>query len=131
MSEDKIIPPDELEGYEVPEGRVLITQVNEDGTQEHIEMDLEKAQLPWGLTTPTVFPGITLKSDIWDRATDAEAVTIEAGMAAQSAKLRNFFASITEIHHSHQMYPFLRGLFVDAFGEARADQLLAPSNQVG
>jgi hypothetical protein len=70
----------------------------------------------------------TWKSDVFARCIDdAEAEAIEVGIAMQGAKLRNFFASVARIEHSHPIFPQLKAGFAAEFGQDRANELLAPS----
>lgn len=71
--------------------------------------------------------GRTYKADIWRRATDAEAATIDAQINAQPIKLRNLFRDCDHLSHADPYFTALKAGFVTAFGPARADQLLALS----
>jgi hypothetical protein len=95
--------------------------------------DLWAAMMAWG--APSSFnpsPGpadITFKSDIFDRcANDTEAQTILDGVAAKGVKMKAFFDAVVEIRHDHPLFAELKVGFVQAFGQERADALLAPSD---
>lgn len=64
------------------------------------------------------------KSEIWRRATNAEAVTIKAGLLQQEIRLQELWASVSYISTTDELYTALRAGFVAAFGEARTNQLL-------
>lgn len=70
---------------------------------------------------------ITYKKDIWVRATDAEADTIEAVLAQQTTRKQNIFRDATYLDHAEPLFAELTAGFVQAFGEPRASQLLAGS----
>lgn len=72
-------------------------------------------------------PAKTYKADIWRRATDVEAATIDAQIEAQPIKIRNLFRDAQHLNHADPYFQALKAGFVAAFGEARADELLAPS----
>ncbi|MGC5777568.1 hypothetical protein J4O73_02385 [Methylobacterium sp. NFXW15] len=74
-----------------------------------------------------VVPVITYKKDIWVRATDAEADTIEQVLAQQTTRKQNIFRDATYLDHAEPLFAELMAGFVVAFGEVRAGQLLAGS----
>lgn len=67
------------------------------------------------------------KADIWRRATDAEAVTIDAALQAQPVRLRRLWDDAQWLETTDELYPSLQAAFVAAFGAARAAELLEPS----
>jgi hypothetical protein len=69
----------------------------------------------------------TYKSAILRRATHYEAELIELALTASSAKYRDLFRDVQYLDHDDPRFAVLRNGFIDAFGEARADELLAPS----
>ena len=69
----------------------------------------------------------TFKSDILRRATAYEAELIELALTASSEKYRELFRDVVYLDHSDPRFAVLRNGFIDAFGEKRADELLAPS----
>jgi hypothetical protein len=69
----------------------------------------------------------TFRADIFRRATRYEAELIELALNASSAKYRNMFRDVLYLDHTDPLFTVLRNSFIDAFGEARADELLAPS----
>jgi hypothetical protein len=69
----------------------------------------------------------TFKSDILRRATVYEAELIELALAASSPKYRDLFRDVQYLDHDDARFAMVRSGFIDAFGEARADELLAPS----
>lgn len=70
---------------------------------------------------------ITYKKDIWVRATDAEADTIEQVLAQQSTRKQRIFADAQYLDHADPLFAELREGFEAAFGKERASQLLAGS----
>lgn len=64
------------------------------------------------------------KSDIWRKSTDAEAVTIKAGLLQQPVRLQELWQSVSYISTTDELYTALRAGFVAAFGEARTNELL-------
>ena len=78
--------------------------------------------------------GSTSKSDIWRRATDAEAETIDAllrdpppDLGMSPVKLRRLWDDATSIDHTDPLFETIRAIAVQHFGEERADALLKPS----
>lgn len=72
-------------------------------------------------------PLITSKKVIWERATDAEAETIETVLAQQSVRKQNIFREALFISHDDLFFAELKAAFVTAFGKKRAEELLAGS----
>lgn len=70
---------------------------------------------------------MTYKADIWRRATDTEAETVIAILAQQSTRLQRLFEDAQYLDPTDADYPTLRAGFVQAFGDARSAELLAPS----
>lgn len=71
--------------------------------------------------------GITYKADIWRRATDAEAETIVAVLGSLPIRRQRIFNDAIHLDHADADFPDLMAGFVQAFGQARATVLLAPS----
>lgn len=84
--------------------------------------DLPLEPLP-PIPEPIVLTKI-FKSDIWRKATDAEAVTIKAGLLQQPVRLQELWQSVSYISTTDELYTALRAGFVAAFGEARTNELL-------
>ncbi len=72
-------------------------------------------------------PLITSKKDIWVRATDAEADTIETVLSQQTTRKQRIFNEATYLDHSDPFFAELKAGFIEAFGEERAGELLAGS----
>lgn len=72
-------------------------------------------------------PVRTFKSDMLRRATRYEAELIELALTASSEKYRELFRDVVYLDHSDPRFAVLRNGFIDAFGEKRANELLAPS----
>ncbi len=70
-------------------------------------------------------PALTFKKDIWVRATDEEAETIEQVLSQQSLRKQRIYAEAQYLDHADPLYGELYAGFVQAFGKERADQLLA------
>lgn len=79
-----------------------------------------------GASTPSSVR--TFKSDILRRATRYEAELIELALTASSEKYRELFRDVVYLDHADPRFAVLRNGFIDAFGEKRADELLAPSD---
>ena len=80
------------------------------------------------------WPPATSKADIWRRATDAEAETIDAllrdppsDLGMSPVKLRRLWDDATSIDHTDPLFETIRAIAVQHFGEERADALLKPS----
>lgn len=70
---------------------------------------------------------ITFKKDIWLRATDEEADIIEAVLGSQTNRKQRIFNEAQYLDHADVMFAELFAGFVTAFGQDRAEQLLAAS----
>lgn len=70
----------------------------------------------------------TFKTDIWQRVTDEEAEILDAQLKQAPAKQRRMWDDSLSVEHSSDYYALLKSQMVNAFGEARTDQILAPSN---
>lgn len=71
--------------------------------------------------------GRIFKSDMWRRATESEAETIKAGLALRSVREQEIFATSSYISTDDPLFIPLMAGFVAAFGQTRANELLAPS----
>lgn len=69
----------------------------------------------------------TIKADIWRRATDAEADVMDQLLSSQPTKMRRIWEDSRFLSHADPYFQTVRGALTQAFGEARAAQLLAPS----
>ncbi|CAO4148638.1 hypothetical protein [Methylorubrum aminovorans] len=72
-------------------------------------------------------PVITYKKDLWLRATDEEAETIEQVLAQQTTRKQRIFNEAQYLDHADPLFAELLAGFVTAFGTERAGQLLASS----
>lgn len=68
---------------------------------------------------------LTVKKDIWLRATDTEADEIETWLSGQKPRQQRLFNDSVTIDHSEQLYQDLLKAFTDLFGVDRANELLA------
>lgn len=75
------------------------------------------------------WPPKTLKSDIWRRATDQEAEVVDQILSSQPVRMRRMWDDSRYLGHLDELFPLVRQAAVEAFGEARADELLAPSDE--
>lgn len=73
------------------------------------------------------YPPRTYKADIWRRATEQEAEAIEQMLSQQSARIRGLWYDTSYILHTDELFTLAWDNAVQAFGEARAGELLAPS----
>lgn len=73
------------------------------------------------------WPPRTYKADIWRRATEQEAEAIEAMLTNQSARIRGLWYDSSYILHTDELFQLAWDNAVQAFGEERAGELLAPS----
>jgi hypothetical protein len=76
---------------------------------------------------PPPEPVITNKADLWRRATDAEAEEIVTVLSQQSIRKQRLFNDAQYIDHADPEWGDLFAGFIQAFGEERANTLLAPS----
>ena len=69
----------------------------------------------------------TYKTDIWERATDQEVAAIDAAIINSTTRQRRMWDDSNKIPHSSDFFPIIRGQMVAELGEARTDEILAPS----
>ncbi|WP_454813753.1 hypothetical protein [Labrys neptuniae] len=72
---------------------------------------------------------VIFKADIWRRATDVEAATIDAQLNAQPVRLRRMWQDSQTLSTGDEMYPIVKAAFDAAFGGDRAAELLEPTAQ--
>lgn len=77
---------------------------------------------------PVPMPIRTLKSDIWRRCTDEEAEACDEALAAAPVRMRRLWNDSTIVEHESPEFALVRDFMVAAFGETRANEILAPSN---
>lgn len=78
--------------------------------------------------TPPVEPKTKVyKSDIWRRMTDAEADIADAALNSQSARLRRLWADSGYLLTTDELFPLVAGALGQAFGAARAAEILMPT----
>lgn len=93
------------------------------GEQTVIPLTAEEiAALP---PPPPPPPRRIAKADIWRRATDAEAVTLDALLSAQPVRLRRMWADAQFLSTDDGLFPTVQAALVQAFGASRAAELLA------
>ncbi|MDU7524123.1 MAG: hypothetical protein E7K72_22565 [Roseomonas mucosa] len=78
---------------------------------------------------PPATPPLTrlYKSEVWRRATDAEAEKLDAALATAPVRLRRLWSDSTVLDTASEDWPLLRDPVVQLLGAARADELLAPT----
>jgi hypothetical protein len=67
------------------------------------------------------------KADLWRRATDVEASALNAALAAAPLRLQRIFEAAQYLDTTDADYPALRTGVVAALGEARAVEVLSPT----
>lgn len=67
-----------------------------------------------------------LKYTFWSRCSENEAVAIEEGLTAASARLRRIFEAMPYFDTQAPDYPAIKQLIVEAVGDERAEALLEP-----
>lgn len=67
------------------------------------------------------------KDAIWRRASDEEAETMEALLAAQPVRIRRIYEGATHIQSGDELFGLLEAGMKALFGDERAAQLLAPA----
>lgn len=70
----------------------------------------------------------TYKTDIWKRVTEQEAEALDEALKAAPAKQRRMWEDSLSVEHSSDYYLLLKTQMVEAFGESRAGEILAPSS---
>jgi len=78
------------------------------------------------VVTPAT-PTITYKSDLYRRATDAEAEAMETALASAPVRERRLFESVQYLDHDAPEFTTLQEHLVEMFGAKRAGELLAAS----
>lgn len=75
----------------------------------------------------TNYGPLTYKSDIIKRMTDDEVDTFETLLLQTTARMRLTWETILAVYHLDPFFPEFYGMFVDTFGAAEADRILAVS----
>lgn len=104
-------------------GAVAASQVDTPGLWAEMLAAVE----PSAYVAPVPPPAKTYKADVWRRATDAEAETIAAVLSQQTVRKQRLFNDADYLNHADPEFVELKAGFVQVFGQARADELLAPS----
>jgi hypothetical protein len=121
---------DVYEIEDIPEDAVEITEdqwrtfLNHQGRSR-----LVNGQVVTTTAEPTeiIRESITYKADIWRRVTDEEAEIIDATLNTLPVRKQRLYNDAQFISHSDEMFTELMAGFVAAFGEERAEEILAPS----
>ncbi|MCJ9691593.1 hypothetical protein MOV76_08080 [Rhizobium sp. PRIMUS64] len=90
------------------------------------ELADDNAELIAFLSPPASTIHIIPKMLLWTRLSDAEANTVDAAMATQSAKLRGIWNSATEVRSDSEFFGTLQTFLTGAIGSDRAAQVLQP-----
>jgi hypothetical protein len=85
--------------------------------------------LPYVAPAAPVTRSVTFKSSLWRRCTDAEADTLVYMLSQQSNRFQRLFTDVTRLEHDSPEFALLQGGIAQAFGPARAAELLAPDLQ--
>jgi hypothetical protein len=109
------------------DGKIAALYPNEQqGYAEEWLPDNDPAVIAFETPVPLV-KTVIYKADIWRRATDAEAITIDAQLNAQPVRLRRMWQDSQTLSTGDEMYPAIRAAFEQAFGADRAAELLEPT----
>lgn len=77
-------------------------------------------------TAPPPPPYQISKTTPWLRMTEDEAATMDAVMSETGARLKQIYMAATYLASNDPLWATLHEMLANAFGSARADQLLAP-----
>ncbi|MFJ7438224.1 hypothetical protein ACIQW5_11260 [Methylorubrum thiocyanatum] len=117
-------------GRMFPQNQMLIELQGWEGEKPHNEFGMKIYDPVAQTFTDIPVPApqvIVFKKDIWVRATDAEADTIETVLSQQTTRKQRIFNEATYLDHSDPFFAELKAGFIEAFGEERAGELLAGS----
>jgi hypothetical protein len=84
--------------------------------------------LPFSPPTEVSVPRRIAKNAIWSRVTDDEAVQIRRILSEQTVRIQEIYAGASHLSTDDEVYPLLMSALVGFFGEARAKQLLLPTD---
>ncbi len=73
------------------------------------------------------FGPFTYKSDVIMRMSDDQVDTFDTLLNQTTARMRLTWDAITAVYHRGTFFPEFYGMFVDEFGQAEADRILAVS----
>lgn len=80
----------------------------------------------WVATPDPAPQAYSIPKDLpWRRMTDDEAATTESLLAGTSARLRQIYNASSALSTGDELFETLKVAMIGAFGQARADQLLA------
>jgi len=83
------------------------------------------AVIPFDPPPPQPQPRIIYKADIWRRASNAEADTMDAMLDSQPARLRRMWADAQYLQSDDELYATIEAALTAQFGATRAAELLA------
>lgn len=107
----------------------FIVNINgQDIVVDSAEVEIIRAQQASIVAEDEATVTVVFAVDLWTRATEDEAEQIEASMNQQPVRLRNIFRTANSFRSDSQLWPLLRGIAAQLFGEERAAVLLAPSD---
>lgn len=76
---------------------------------------------------PPVVPIITYKADVWRRATNDQAATIDTELTKLDVRMRRLWDDAAYLDHSQPEFLLLQQTMTAAFGAAETARILAPS----
>lgn len=94
---------------------------------KRVEISAAEHEASLGDPTPFLPVVFVRKLDYFSRMTDAEADTFQEMAATRPYRERAMLDAATQFETTHELWPLLLAMNVQAFGEARAAELLAPS----
>lgn len=112
-------------------GEVLENEIIENGRYTRIvgdEVVEERDATPEDIESSKPIPRKVYKLTIWERATDEEAEQMVAMLEQQPVKLRKMWEDSQYLSTDHPLFVKIKAALIDIFGEERAAELLAPSN---
>ncbi|WP_336812228.1 hypothetical protein [Bosea sp. MMO-172] len=107
-------------------GKIVAVYANPQGMTEPVGAD--DPEVVSFLNPPAPGPTRLFKAELWRRLTEAEADALDAALAAAPTRLRRIFEAAQYLDTADPDYPALRAGIVAALGEARADEVLAPTH---
>ncbi len=124
---------EEIHGENIPVEAIEITDEQwadlAAGCGTRIWVDGEIVDFP---TSPIEVPEpvtVVNNVDLWSRMTNDEADQVGAAMDGQPFRVRKIFESASTFRSDHELWQLLVQIATTLFGEERAAQILAPSQQ--
>lgn len=76
-------------------------------------------------SAPPIPPRVVYKADIWRRASEAEAETMDAMLNSQPVRLRRMWEDAVHLQSNDELFATIEAALTSAFGSERASELLA------